>query len=103
MLEFLFYLWFWKSIHISYFLLRVFLATLQINWQLIDKNGRFHHFLKSNKRRTFAEIEKDEKNKGWGAQRAWIWEVKTSGSDSKFNKLDWLPETHGKWIQCKSG
>ena len=42
-------------------------------------------------------------NKWWGAQRAWRWEVKTSGSDSEFDKLDWWPETHRKWIQCKSG
>ena len=35
-------------------------------------------------------------NKGWGAQKAWRWEIKTSGSDSEFDKRDWWPETHIK-------
>ena len=69
MLAFLLYLWFWKSIHISYCLLRFIYATLQINLQLIDKKGRFHHFLKSTKWRKYAEIEKDEKIKDEGLKK----------------------------------
>ena len=41
------------------------LISLNIGWLWIDKNGRFHHFLRSNRKRTNAEIikEKDEEFK----------------------------------------
>ena len=41
------------------------LISLNICWLWIDQNGRFHHFLRSNRKRTYAEIEekKDEELK----------------------------------------